>query len=99
MELFCANEQCKWHTERKGGRFRYRNGNPYCDECVSEYQIGEPGKNLWSFQTLNIGSDPSKGPIQVKSLRHLRQLEREHGVVSVAANFDSKHWDQPTRGR
>ena len=94
MELYCDNEECRWHTERKGGAFRVRNGKTYCDECMASYVIAEPGKELWSFTTMNIGDTTHQKPIRVNSLNHLRQLEREHGVISVAANFDQKHWDR-----
>ena len=96
---YCGNPDCRWSKERKGGRFHFRDGKWLCEDCVQLcYQLN-PGKNLWAFETLNIGSDPNKGPVQVKSLNHLRQLEKEHGVVSVAANFDSKHFDAPPENR
>ncbi len=31
----------------------------------------------------------------MKSLRHARQLEREHGVQFIAYNQDEKHFDKP----
>jgi hypothetical protein len=99
MELYCDNEECRWHTERKGGKFHFRSGKTYCDECVHTAYLGEPGKNLWDFTTMNIGSHKMTEPIHVKSLAHLRQLERQHGVVSVAANYDSSRWNEPPRGR
>lgn len=81
----------------KGGRFRSRDGKWLCTECANEWVIAEPGKDLWNFTTLNIAGKPE--PVHVKSLNHLRRLEREHGVVSVAANYESSNWDKPPRGR
>lgn len=98
--MLCSNEKCRWSTEKRGGKFRYRGGKPYCEECVpTDHYAGEPGKNLWEFETMNISSKANEGPIRVQSLRHLRQLERQHGVVSVAANFDSSRWNDAPRGR
>jgi hypothetical protein len=92
MEMFCANEACKHHTVRVGGRFSYRGGKWYCADCTANNVVAEPGKNLWEFESMNIGSDPNAGPVKVTSLRHLRQLEKQHGVISVAANYDSARW-------
>lgn len=93
MEMtYCSNEQCEQHTNWKPGRKTYRAGRWLCAECAANLTIAEPGKNLWEFSTMNIGSDANAGPVQVKSLRHLRQLEQQHGVVSVAANYESSRW-------
>jgi hypothetical protein len=92
MEMFCSNEKCPSHTVKSGGRFVLRGGRWLCQRCDTMRFEGEPGKNLWDFDTMHIGSDPNQGPIQVTSLRHLRQLEKQHGVYSVAANMDSSRW-------
>ena len=99
MEMYCTNPACRWHSKRKGGKFLFRDGLAYCEECLKEFRITETGKNPWQFETLNINGDPNKGPVKVNSLHHLRQLVKQHGVVSVAANFDSRNWDAPPRGR
>ena len=91
---YCANPDCRWAKERKGGKFHFRDGKWYCEDCVHlQYQLN-PGRNLWDFETSHLSSDPSKGPVHVKSLHHLRQLEKEHGVVSVAANYDSSAFER-----
>jgi len=92
MEMFCSNEGCRNHTERSGGRFTYRAGKWFCAECAGNGFVADSAKNLWEFQTMNIGNDPNKGAIQVNSLKHLRQLEKQHGVISVAANYDQARW-------
>jgi hypothetical protein len=96
--IYCSNKDCRWHGERKGGRFYYRSGMPYCDECVHAVYPGQPGKDLWQFETFNIAGEANSKPIQVQSLRHLRQLEKQHGVISVAANFSEKNWNEAPRG-
>lgn len=90
---YCANTECRWSTERRGGVFHFRDGKWYCEDCVHFRFELNPGKNLYEFETFNLGKSPSEQPVQVKSLSHLRQLEKEHGVISVAANYDSKHFD------
>lgn len=96
---YCANEDCRWNTEVKGyGTFRLMRSGWYCEDCAPGYSIAEPGKDLWQFETSNIAGSAGKS-IKVQNLRHLRQLEQQHGVVSVAANYDTARWDQPPRGR
>ncbi len=92
MEMFCGNEQCSGHTEKRGGRFSYREGRWLCKECAANLFVAEPGKNLYEFDTMHIGKDPNAGPIRVQNLNHLRRLEKQHGVISVAANFDSRNF-------
>jgi len=45
----------------------------------------------WPIVTSHIG-DPNDGPITINSLRHLRQVEREHGVVADAYSNDQSNW-------
>lgn len=90
--ILCSNEACSQNKTWKPGRKVYRNGKWLCTGCAANLTIAEPGKELWSFDTMHIGNDPNQGPIQVKSLRHLRQLEQQYGVSSVAANYDSRNW-------
>ena len=56
-----------------------------------------PG-SMFPFTTTNLGKDPSK-PITVKSLSHLRRLERENGVQSVAFNMNESNWGRSPEGR
>ena len=55
-----------------------------------------PG-SVFPFTTSNIGGGPGK--IEVQSLRHLRRLEAQHGVQSVAFNQDQKNFEDAPRGR
>lgn len=45
------------------------------------------------FSTQNVNGEP----ITVNSLRHLRKLEREHGVQFHAYNVDEKNFGDPPR--
>ena len=77
------------------GVFKVIGDKQYCrGKCARDFSNGQTAKNLWNFESMNIGDNPNAGPVKVNSLRHLRQLEREHGVVSVAANYDEKNWER-----
>ena len=81
-------EKCK----ETGGRFVLRGDKWYHKgRCVSP-TAGERAAagNLFPYTTMNIG-DPNHGPVEVQSLRHLRQLEREHGVISEPFNNDQSY--------
>lgn len=95
LNLYCANPECRWHSERKGGRFVSFGKDTFCEECARVRGTMGSCKNLWEFETTNLNGEK----VQVKSLSHLRQLEREHGVVSVAANYESRHWNEPPQTR
>jgi hypothetical protein len=79
---------------KTGGRFRFVGEGKWAHvkSCSHVNVRFEPGKNLWDFSTRNIGNDPNAGPIHVQSLSHLRRLEKEYGVNSVAGNMDSNNW-------
>jgi hypothetical protein len=64
-------------------------------KCAPKGKI-QPG-SVFPFTTSGIGDKP--GNIEVKSMRHLRQLERQYGVQSVAFNVESKNWNDAPRGR
>jgi hypothetical protein len=53
--------------------------------------------SIFPFVTTHVAGKMQK--IQVQSLRHLRKLEAQHGVQSVAFNVDSKNWGDAPRGR
>jgi hypothetical protein len=55
-----------------------------------------PGQ-VFPFTTFGIGDKP--GNVEVKSMRHLRQLEAKYGVQSVAFNQDQKNFRDAPRGR
>lgn len=93
LKLLCSNPECEWSRSHKGGKFIWRGAEPFCEECLRPKAVMNEGENRWSFETMNMGSDPNAGPVKVQSLRHLRQLEAQHGVVSVAANMDHRNWD------
>lgn len=70
-----------------------------CRECDPgvEFVPNVPG-SMFPYMTAHIGKDPNK-PIKVQSLRHLRKLESQHGVHSVAFNQDSHNFDSPPRAK
>lgn len=86
----CANQNCVKASEHRGGRFRFVGGKWYCADCA-EWAGGvimNSGKNLWDFTTTHMTGQP----IHVRSLAHLRQLEKQHGVSNFAANHDQRNW-------
>jgi hypothetical protein len=79
-----------------GVRFRMiANGQWKCVKCIEGPQTRDTAKNNFAFSTMHLGQDPTKGPIEVQNMRHLSRLEREHGVVSVALNYDHKNQEPP----
>ena len=91
--MICDN--CGRDSKEFGGRFKLKGDKWVCAPvCDSSKGTRDQAKSNFQFESLNIGADPNSGPIKVQSLRHLRTLEKEHGVVSVAANYDSKNWDR-----
>ena len=93
--IYCANEGCRWHTEKKGGTFELHSGKMYCPDCVEVMHMGEhlsaTCKELWDFTTTHFNGSP----IHVRSLGHLRQLEKQFGVSSHAANYEQRNWNTP----
>jgi hypothetical protein len=51
--------------------------------------VFEAGKNLWDFTTTHFNGER----VHVKSLNHLRQLEKKFGCSNVAANNMSSRWN------
>lgn len=89
----CANGDCPKHTIHTGGEFIYSAEKRawFCKDCFYVPTVLNPGKNLWEFTTTHLTGQP----VQVKGLAHLRQLEREHGVSSHAANNMESSWNSP----
>lgn len=88
----CANKKCKEEVTRA----RFVEGIGWlCMKCAPRYKV--QFSNVFPFKAFGIGSKP--GLVEVKSLRHLRQLERDNGVQSVAFNQDEKNFGDAPRGR
>lgn len=79
-----------------GGTFRWTPKGYAHHKCSPKAGTRDHAKNLWDFETNHISGDPNSGPVRVQSLAHLRRLEKEHGVISVLANYD--HPEIPLRG-
>jgi len=88
---FCANTDCPASKEYVGGRFVLYGGKWYCANCAANPTIFEPGKARWDFTTTHLNGKP----IHVKSLKHLRQLEKKFGVSNTAANNMERNWNTP----
>jgi len=88
QKMFCSNSECPKHTESSGGKFSLVNGKWYCSECAGMAGCGSTAKNLWDFTTNHFTGHP----VHVKSLAHLRQLEKQYGCSNHAANFDQRNW-------
>lgn len=86
----CANLNCVKASEHRGGRYRLVGGKWYCSDCA-EWAGGvimNGAKNLWDFTTTHMTGQP----VHIRSLAHLRQLEKQHGVSNFAANNDQRNW-------
>lgn len=85
-------EECKEEVTRA----RWIEGKGwFCLRCAPQVKI--IASPVFPFTTSGILG--KAGEVEVKSMRHLRQLERENGIQSVAFNQDSPNWDCPPRGR
>jgi hypothetical protein len=84
MATLCANVNCVAHTEDRGGRkvFNKADGQWYCDGCFQVQIVGNEGKDLWNFTTTHFTGEKT----HVKSLGHLRQLEKQYGCSNQLAN-------------
>lgn len=93
LNQYCANENCPKHTVKSGGEFIYSMEKRafYCKDCFHTPAIMNPGKNLWEFTTTHFTGEP----VHVKSLAHLRQLEKQYGVSNHAANHMESGWSTP----
>lgn len=93
MATFCGNENCVAHTEDRGGRkvFNKADGKWYCDGCFTVATVAEPGRNLWDFTTTHFTGERT----HVKSLGHLRQLEKQYGCSNQLAN----NWEATCKNR
>lgn len=79
-----------------GVPLKHRGRRWMCGICDRAPAMRDTATNAFAFETMHIGGDPSAGPIQVQNLNHLRRLEKEHGVISVLANYDNQSY--PLRG-
>lgn len=91
--VLCANPDCRWHTEVKGGTFNYSSERRgfFCDECFHEVPVSTPGKNLWDFTTTHLTGKP----IHITSVRQLDRLCRQYGVSNQAREMNQSNWDVP----
>lgn len=88
----CANKKCR----REVTRARFVEGIGWlCLDCAPRVQVQH--SNVFPYTTFGIGNVP--GNVEVQSLRHLRKLEAQHGVQSVAFNQDEKNFQDAPRGR
>lgn len=62
-----------------------------CKRCKSGRSVN---LSVFPFMVPGLGSPEA---VEVTSLRHLRQLERKHGVENVAFNQNSNNWGPPTQ--
>jgi hypothetical protein len=63
-------------------------GKWYCDDCGPEHAIMNPGKNLWDFETSHFTGQRT----HVRSLRHLDELCKAHGVSNFARENNTANW-------
>lgn len=66
-----------------------------CLDCQRPQAVLAVSGAMFPFTTRHLGGDGK--PVEVRSLRHLRQLEARHGVHSVAFNQDSRNFGAAPR--
>jgi hypothetical protein len=90
----CANPKCAHEVSRA----KFVEGIGWlCLDCAPRVRIDAvPGK-MFPYTTFSVADKP--GGIQVNSLRHLRKLERQYGVQSVAFNMNENSFQDAPRGR
>jgi hypothetical protein len=81
-KIFCAV------CGENGGKLILRGKHYIHDKCTGGVKMRDTAKNLFPLTTMHLSDDPTRGPITVNSLHHLRKLEAEHGVQSYAFNYD-----------
>lgn len=90
----CANPNCIKHLEKRGGQFVYSKERNawFCEDCFKYGDMVMNGaKNLWDFTTTHFNGEK----VHVRSLSHLRELEKQYGCSSHAANHMEKQWGVP----
>jgi hypothetical protein len=71
-----------------GGRMIFRGDKYYhVNRCTASTKHRDSAKSTFPFTTTQIAG-PGQAPIEVKSMRHLRQLESSYGVSSDVYNND-----------
>lgn len=89
----CANSECPKHEVPSGGRFIYSAERKawFCEDCFHVPVVFNEGKNLWEFTTTHFNGQP----VHVRSLSHLRELEKQYGCSNHAANNMESNWNVP----
>jgi hypothetical protein len=85
----CRNE-CDSYT-RKATRSGMKTVCRRCQTGRSRPSVYNPFCDL----ELTHVRDANDRPIRVTSLRQLREVEKQHKCVSLVANADEKHFDEP----
>ena len=77
-----------------GGTFILRGDKWYHkNRCVDPTDL-RMKLSTFPFSTMHLSDDPNSGPVTVESMRHLRRLEAQHGVVSDVYNNDSSYQNE-----
>jgi hypothetical protein len=92
----CANKECRWSREIKGGTFIYshRYRGFVCEDCL-HVPLPSSCKNLWEFDTTHFNGEK----IRVRDLAHLDQLCKQYGVSNHARENYKSNWDIPPSSR
>jgi len=94
----CGNPACPKHTVYSGGQFIYaaERREWLCSDCFYDgLRLPNTAKSAFEFETTAITGKP----VQVRGIRHLEKLEKEHGCSSVVLNCDRSNWDHPKQPR
>jgi hypothetical protein len=79
------------HYVRKLTRFGFRT---QCRSCQTG-KVRPSVYNPFAAMDLDHVRTSDNRPVHVSSLRQLREIEKEHKCVSLVANSDEKHFDDP----
>ena len=90
--VLCANPDCRWHKEVKGGTFNYsdRYRGFVCYDCL-HIPLPSDCINRWEFDTTHFNGER----IHVKDRNHLDLLCKQFGVSNHARENDRSNWDTP----
>jgi hypothetical protein len=95
QRTMCANENCPKHSVYSGGEFVYSTVARafFCKDCFRIKPVMNDGatEGRWNFTTTHFNGHR----IEVKGLRHLRELEKEFGCSNHAANHEERNWSTP----
>ena len=62
----------------------------FCEDCYLPAIQFDSAKNLFDYTTTHFNGEK----VHIRSLSHMRQLEKDFGLSSVIANNMERNWDR-----